>query len=129
MKAISLKQPWANLIATGLKTIETRKWSTNYRGELLIASSAEPRIVPYGAIVALVDIVNVRKFEWKDVLEACCDWYEGYAWELANIRPVVPIGIKGKLNIYDVAITKDRFDFITPAEFRRDYAKEVPIDQ
>ena len=36
MKAISLWQPWASLIATGAKTIETRSWSTNYRGPLAI---------------------------------------------------------------------------------------------
>lgn len=36
MKAISLWQPWASLIAHGVKTIETRSWSTPYRGPLAI---------------------------------------------------------------------------------------------
>lgn len=36
MKAISLWQPWATLIAYGVKTIETRSWGTNYRGPILI---------------------------------------------------------------------------------------------
>ena len=36
MKVISLWQPWASLIATGAKKIETRSWSTNYRGPLAI---------------------------------------------------------------------------------------------
>lgn len=36
MKAITLHQPWASLIALGVKTIETRAWSTNYRGPLAI---------------------------------------------------------------------------------------------
>ena len=36
MKALSLWQPWASLIALGVKTIETRSWSTTYRGPLLI---------------------------------------------------------------------------------------------
>lgn len=36
MKAISLWQPWASAIAAGLKTIETRSWSTPYRGPLAI---------------------------------------------------------------------------------------------
>lgn len=36
MKAISLWQPWASLIATGAKKIETRSWATNYRGPLAI---------------------------------------------------------------------------------------------
>jgi hypothetical protein len=36
MKAISLWQPWASAIAAGVKTIETRSWSTPYRGPLAI---------------------------------------------------------------------------------------------
>lgn len=36
MKAISLTQPWATLVAIGAKTIETRSWATSYRGPLAI---------------------------------------------------------------------------------------------
>ena len=36
MKAISIKQPWAWLIVTGIKDIENRNWKSNYRGRLLI---------------------------------------------------------------------------------------------
>lgn len=36
MKAITLWQPWASLIVTGAKKIETRSWPTNYRGPLAI---------------------------------------------------------------------------------------------
>lgn len=36
MKVLSLWQPWATLIAAGSKHIETRSWSTNYRGRLAI---------------------------------------------------------------------------------------------
>lgn len=36
MKAISLWQPWATLMALGEKWIETRHWPTKYRGDLLI---------------------------------------------------------------------------------------------
>lgn len=36
MKAISLWQPWASLVAIGAKKIETRGWSTSYRGPLAI---------------------------------------------------------------------------------------------
>lgn len=39
MKALNVKQPWAWLIASGKKTIETRTWSTKYRGPILIVSS------------------------------------------------------------------------------------------
>lgn len=36
MKALSLWQPWATLIAIGAKQYETRGWSTPYRGPLII---------------------------------------------------------------------------------------------
>ena len=36
IKCITLWQPYASLIAIGAKRIETRSWSTNYRGPLLI---------------------------------------------------------------------------------------------
>lgn len=36
MKALTLIQPWATLIALGEKKIETRSWKTSYRGPLLI---------------------------------------------------------------------------------------------
>ena len=36
MKAITIKQPWASLIAFGEKYNETRSWRTKYRGEIFI---------------------------------------------------------------------------------------------
>lgn len=36
MKAISLWQPWATLVACGAKRFETRSWEPNFRGELAI---------------------------------------------------------------------------------------------
>lgn len=36
MKALTLTQPWASLIALGAKCIETRSWSTRYRGPLAV---------------------------------------------------------------------------------------------
>lgn len=36
MKALTLTQPWAALVAMGAKKIETRNWSTAYRGPLVI---------------------------------------------------------------------------------------------
>lgn len=40
MKAITLHQPWATLMALGHKTVETRSWSTRYRGPLAIHAAA-----------------------------------------------------------------------------------------
>lgn len=39
MKAISLTQPWAVLVAKGEKKIDTRSWRTRYRGQLAIHAS------------------------------------------------------------------------------------------
>jgi hypothetical protein len=36
MKAITLWQPWASLIAVGAKKVETRSWPTSYRGRIAI---------------------------------------------------------------------------------------------
>lgn len=36
MKALTLIQPWSQLIALGAKRIETRSWNTSYRGPLAI---------------------------------------------------------------------------------------------
>jgi hypothetical protein len=47
MKALSLIQPWASLVALGEKKIETRSWRTNYRGELLIHASRKIDTIMY----------------------------------------------------------------------------------
>ena len=36
MKVLTLKQPWASLVANGYKVYEFRTWKTKYRGEILI---------------------------------------------------------------------------------------------
>lgn len=36
MKAITIKQPWATLIALGEKRFETRSWRTKHRGKMAI---------------------------------------------------------------------------------------------
>lgn len=49
MRALTIRQPWASLVAIGVKHIETRSWPTKYRGELLIhAGLAVPPIEPVG---------------------------------------------------------------------------------
>lgn len=43
MKALSLIQPWASLIAIGAKRWETRSWRTKYRGTIAIHASQNIR--------------------------------------------------------------------------------------
>jgi len=42
VKALTVRQPWASLVALGVKTIETRPWSTRYRGPLAIHAGVKP---------------------------------------------------------------------------------------
>ncbi|HVB09053.1 MAG TPA: ASCH domain-containing protein [Bacillota bacterium] len=85
MKALTLTQPWASLIAAGEKRIETRSWSTRHRGPLAIHAAlgfppaarrrcateptasalrrhgwADAASLPRGAIVATCRLVDVR---------------------------------------------------------------------
>lgn len=46
MKALTIYQPWASLIACGAKKYETRSWKTNYRGKIAIHAGARP-VLPY----------------------------------------------------------------------------------
>ena len=41
MKAITILQPWASLIACGAKRIETRSWATQYRGPIAIHAAKD----------------------------------------------------------------------------------------
>ncbi len=104
MKAICLKQPWANLIAEGKKTIETRKWSTKYRGDLVICSSKVPKIEPAGYALCIVEVYDVRPMTKEDEQEACIEVYLGaWSWLLRDLRlldQIVPV--KGQLGIFDI---------------------------
>ncbi len=103
MKALSIKQPWANRIARGEKTIETRTWQTHYRGPLLIVSSRRPDISPAGCALAVAELIDCRPMTSADEPAACCPLYPGaFAWVLRNVRPIPPIPVKGQVSLYDV---------------------------
>jgi hypothetical protein len=105
LKAISVKQPWANLIASGEKTIETRLWETKYRGPLLIVSSKQPRIEPAGFALALVELVDCRSMRIEDEPDAMCGLYDGaFAWILKDVRPIMPLAIRGQLGMFEVEL-------------------------
>ncbi len=102
MKALSLRQPWASLIADGRKTIETRTWRTRYRGPLAIHASARPYAdLPTGGIVAVAWLYGCRPMEEADEDAACIALYKGaHAWLLANVEPVALIPCKGMLGLW-----------------------------
>ncbi|WP_316778344.1 ASCH domain-containing protein [Pedobacter antarcticus] len=47
MKALSIKQPWATLIAHGIKDIENRTWRTKFRGRIYIHAPAKTAIYQF----------------------------------------------------------------------------------
>ena len=118
MKALSVRQPWANLIADGVKTIETRTWNSNYRGDILILSSKSPKIEPAGYALVVVKMVDCRPMTVKDEEAACCDLYEGaYSWVLTDIRKIVPFPITGKLGLFNCDIEMSDLKFEKKSRF------------
>lgn len=105
-KAISLKQPFANLVCEGKKTIETRSWNTVYRGDLVICSSLKPKIEPYGKALCIVELFDTEPMQKKHEKAACFRLFEGaWAWHIRNVRPLQkPVAVKGKLGIYDLEL-------------------------
>ena len=110
MKALSLTQPYANLIRDGRKTIETRKWRTHYRGPLLICATKQKVtnwyggiIEPRGVAICIVDVVECRPMTKADEAAACFKLFDkAWAWELKNLRVIEPFPVKGQLNIFNV---------------------------
>lgn len=101
MKALSIKQPWANMIAAGEKTIETRTWHTRWCGPLLIVSSKKPAIEPAGYALAIAQLVDCRPMTVADEVAACCK-VNGWAWVLENVKRIEPFPVKGQLALYNV---------------------------
>jgi hypothetical protein len=105
IKALSVKQPWANMIASGQKTIETRLWPTEYRGSLLIVSSKTPDIHPAGYAVAIAQLVDCRPMNPSDEKAAHCPCYPGaFSWVFSDVRRIPIFPVHGKLGLYDVSI-------------------------
>lgn len=109
MKAISIQQPWAHEILLEQKRYEYRTWSTEHRGDLLICSSANPKIentIPGHAlcVVNVTDVIQITKKNYQE-LEFDGPPARGekiYAWKLEDVRLVEPFPVKGKLNFYYV---------------------------
>jgi hypothetical protein len=113
MKIISIRQPWASLIASGAKDVENRTWPTSYRGPILIHASQRhdsvtsgeierrlrvrpPSALPLGGVVGVTEIVGCVKPHPSK-------WYAPSHWAfvLANSRPLPFVRWKGALSIRD----------------------------
>ena len=89
MKAITLHQPWASLIAHGVKTIETRSWAPPrsllgeriaiHAGKRVVRAGLSPRVwyavegiygpewwkaIPTGAVVCTAVLADARRVKW-----------------------------------------------------------------
>jgi hypothetical protein len=116
VKAISLTQPWATLVAIGAKLYETRSWSTSYRGWLAIhaakgfprdcralcyqqpfaahlahAGYNTPEDLPRGQVLAVVNLTDcVSTNRWQPASSVEYDFGNygphRYAWQLETVR-------------------------------------------
>jgi ASCH domain-containing protein len=104
MKALSIHQPWASLIASGKKTVEVRSWTTRHRGPLLICATKRPHgNDPVGVAVAIVNLLDVRRFSPGDARAARCEASPAdYAWVLGDVRSIDPFPVTGNMGIFTV---------------------------
>ena len=73
MKALSIRQPWAWLIAHGFKDVENRDWRTSFRGRFLIHASATMTKDDYAACMYFIaGITRSWRVPAFDVLKAEC---------------------------------------------------------
>ena len=117
MKALSIKQPWAELILQGRKKIELRKWNTNFRGKFLIHASKIPDkksmkkfsfdSLPCGGIVGEVVLLNVKDYKKSKGFEkdkklhlATNKIWGDYGFVLQNPRRINFIPCRGNLNFW-----------------------------
>lgn len=110
MHIVSIKQPWATLIAQGVKDVENRSWSTNLRTLVAVHASlrADAQALPSGvscnpdgsplALGAIVGVVRII-----DCVQDCASrWAEPGAWHwvLDDATPLItPIPYRGRLGL------------------------------
>jgi len=126
MKCLSICQPFAELIIQNKKTIELRKWNTNFRGEFLVHAPIKIRKEDYkklkikenlttGAIIGKVELYDVKKYEsLKEIQEDRNQHFstkkfqkKTFGFILKNSKPLrIPIPWKGQLGFFDVELPK-----------------------
>lgn len=110
MKALSIRQPWVEMIASGEKTVEFRTWQTHYRGPLAICASSTKE----SDIDRLCTDWNVKIEDCvRGVLVCVVDLYkiEGqkepgeqgeFEWFVRKPRRTKQVNVKGRLNIFEL---------------------------
>ena len=123
-KCLSLKQPYADLVVSGKKTIELRTWNTKFRGEFLVHVSKkvdkeacernkiDPKSLITGAIVGRVILYDVKFYDSQrlflmDRKKHLAVRYTDpkYGFLLKGARKFrKPIVMKGKLGFFQCGI-------------------------
>ena len=122
MKVLTVKEPWASLIAYGYKEYEFRSWKTNYRGKILIhagkslekdmSKKFEDYNLNYskGEIIAVADLTDCilvdEKFNEElskknKLVYGHSNHISKYAWKLENVKLINKIEINGKLGLWN----------------------------
>ncbi len=127
IKCLMLLQPWAYLVAVGLKTAETRTWTTPYRGPLAIGASKTkydkagdlylrnrgivfPRAeeLARGKVVATTHLSLIEPYRADLVPQGLCPYTEGerrFAWFLDDRKMLdTPLPVHGQLGLFDVEL-------------------------
>ncbi len=124
MKCLSLKQPFAFLLASGRKTIELRKWNTHFRGKFLIHASLKPDLgackelgidpkeLVYGAVIGSATIYGIKDYESVEEFMqdskkhlATKKFYPQHGFLIKDaVKFDKPIPMKGQLNFFDVKV-------------------------
>ena len=128
MKCLSVSQPFADLIISGKKTIELRKWNTNFRGEFLIHAPIKIRVddckrlkitkkLVTGVIVGKAEIYDVKKYNSSKEVKKDQKFHfasknfqdKTFGFMIKNAKPLrIPIPWKGQLGFFDVELSKAR---------------------
>jgi predicted transcriptional regulator len=128
LKCLSVSQPFADLIISGKKTIELRKWNTNFRGEFLIHAPLKIRTEDCrrlkinkkfvtGAIIGKAEIWDVKKYNSIKEIKMDQKFHlasknfhdKTFGFRLKNAKPLrIPITCKGQLGFFDIDIPKTK---------------------
>jgi hypothetical protein len=132
MKALTISQPFASLIARREKFVENRNWSTSYRGPLAIhagkgtqyLTATELRQYLTGGVIAVAELVGCLRLDgvlrsahpskifvargsgitFRDVIEH--EHSEGpWCWVLSNVTPVEFFPCRGEQGLWNVELT------------------------
>ena len=93
IKALSVRGDFIMDMIAGKKKIEYRTWKTNYRGPILMCSTAKK--VAGAAPGYAICVVNLKSIQYF-TLEGFYHWNI----ELANV--IKPIHVKGQLKLFNV---------------------------